>query len=278
MNRQKVIELCNSHSLAPNKKLGQNFLVNDAIINKILGALDPKSSDKILEIGPGLGAVSEPLSKVGCPLTLIEIDSGLASYLKESLAGDNVRVIHHDFLKHQRDDDYNKVISNLPYYCASEILFTIAQNYDVDSLYVMIQKEMADRMVAKPGTPTYGALSVTLGLYFDVKYLFNVPSSSFYPRPDVLSGFVELKSHKRYDMAPVEYDLFHKLVKSSFWGRRKQIQKALKSSPHIDLSSESIDKALLSGNIEKSRRGETLNIEDYLSLTKFLRNEYESIK
>lgn len=272
MKRGEVIAIASDYGLAPNKKLGQNFLIDDGITGKIIDAVSPRAVDKILEVGPGLGALTFILAEKAQSLTAVEIDSGLYRYLKDRFAEvANVTLQHSDFLKSEFPDNYDKVVSNLPYYCASEILFKAAVLFKTANLYVMLQREMAERLIALPGTKDYGALSVTLGYYYTPAILMNVPREAFYPRPDVASVFMRLE-RKSGTLNRDENEMFHKIVKSAFWGRRKTILTALSNSPHISIEKEVIKEGLAAAGFDEKLRGEQYNTDEYCKLAKILYN------
>jgi 16S rRNA (adenine1518-N6/adenine1519-N6)-dimethyltransferase len=274
MKKTDVISIIQQYGLAPNKKLGQNFLISEQHIGKIIDAVSPGADEAILEIGPGLGAVTNRLAQVVRKLTVIEIDSGFVRYLGDAFGGcDNVEVIHNDFLETRIDGDYSKVVSNLPYYCASEILFRLAREYSAPEVFVLIQKEMADRILSRPGNKNYGAMSVTLGFYFETSILFNIGKDCFYPRPEVNSSFIKLVRREFLPLNTEEIHLFHAIVKSAFWGRRKTIIRALAESPHLSLGSELARRVLDGSGILHSTRGEDLSIDDYVRLTSALHKE-----
>ncbi len=270
MNKALILEIAEKYNLAPNKKLGQNFLINDQIINRIVDVCNPDGED-ILEIGPGLGSISEGLARRGGTYTAVEIDSGFYRYLLDLFRDrENARIIHSDFLKSQPEDRFSVIVSNLPYYCASEILFTIAEKYRAENVYVMMQKEMGERLVSKPGSAAYGAMTVTLSYYYNIEHLFYVPADSFYPRPDVRSSFLALRRKERV-LKPEDEELFHLLVKSVFWGRRKTLLKAASDSPHLNYTRAFLEHVLGECNIKGNLRGESLGLEDFIKITEAIR-------
>ncbi len=267
MNKSDIHRITEEYGLAPNKKLGQNFLINDEIIRRIVDSCAPDSRD-ILEIGPGLGAISQGLAERGLSYTAVEIDSGFVRYLSDLFSGkENVTVIHADFLKSELDDRFNVIVSNLPYYCASEILFRIAERFSAPEVYGMMQKEMGDRITAKPGSENYGALTVTLTYYFDVKVLFHVNGECFYPRPEVRSSFLGFRRKDKIFTKAEDDEMFHLVVKSAFWGRRKTLHKSLAESPHLDFSRDFIQSVLRECGIDPDVRGEKLALEEFVRLT-----------
>ena len=270
MKKKEIIAIAGFYGFAPIKKLGQNFLSDDGIASKIIAAVSPCADDDIIEVGPGLGALTGLLAKSCRSLTAVEIDSGLCRYLAERYVLDkNVKIEHADFLKYSPEDIYTKAVSNLPYYCASSILFKMAAMLTKADLYVMLQKEMAERISASPGSKEYGALTVSLGYYYSPKVLFQAPREVFHPRPDVMSVFLKLE-RKPPLLNEAENFLFHEIVKSSFWGRRKTILSALSSSPHLSFSREQIREALAQAGIDEKTRGEQHGLEKYCELARTL--------
>ena len=270
MKKKEIVGIAGSYGFTPIKKLGQNFLSDDGITSKIIAAVSPCADDDIIEVGPGLGALTVPLAKSCRNLTAVEIDSGFCRYLAERFALDkNVRIEHADFLKYSPDDTYTKAVSNLPYYCASAILFKMALALSKADLYVMLQKEMAERISARPDSKEYGALTVSLGYYYSPKVLFQVPREVFYPRPDVASVFLKLE-RKLPLLNETENLLFHEIVKSSFWGRRKTILSALSSSPHLSFGKGQIGDALAQAGIDEKTRGEQHGLDKYCALARAL--------
>lgn len=267
MNKNDILRITKEYSLAPNKKLGQNFLINDEVIKKICNICRPENK-RVLEIGPGLGSVSIPLADKSLSYTAVEIDSGFVRYLSDVFGNrSNVKIIHADFLKTAIEDRFDIIVSNLPYYCSSEILFRIAEYLTAENVFVMVQKEMAERITAKPGTGNYGALTVTLYYYFDSRILFHVSGESFFPRPDVKSSFLHLVRKQAYFKDKEHEKMFHLLVRSAFWGRRKTLLKSLADSPHIRLDRVMVEKIIRDCGISPGIRGEKLSPGEFIKLT-----------
>ncbi len=273
MNKSDILKITEEYGLAPNKKFGQNFLINDSVIQRIVDSCSPEGQS-ILEIGPGLGSISLPLAERSLSYTAVEIDSGFVRYLEDVFKPEgnreinkNVEIIHADFLKSDINKNFDVIVSNLPYYCASEILFRIAKNFTAEKILVMMQKEMAERVIAKPGSETYGALTVTLSYYFSSKILFHIAGESFYPRPDVKSSFLQLVRKARYFTLPEHEEMFHLIVKSVFWGRRKTLLKSLTDSPHLEIKREVVENILQICGIRPDVRGEKLSLEEFIKLT-----------
>ncbi len=266
MNKTEILEITRKYGLNPGKALGQNFLVSGEICGRIIDLLDLHEGKKVLEIGPGLGSLTEGIVESGTLLTAVEIDSGFAGYLRERFGRrKNVEIIHDDFLKADIPGGFHSVVSNLPYYCSSEILFRLAAEFTAPDLFVMLQRELGERICSGPGEKSYGALTLNLGLYFESRRLFDIPRSAFYPRPDVISSFMHLKRKERIPDRR-KREVFHLLVKSAFWGRRKTILKSLSASPHLEISREKGEQLLEMAGIGKSVRGEELGMEEFLRM------------
>ncbi|HOT45695.1 MAG TPA: 16S rRNA (adenine(1518)-N(6)/adenine(1519)-N(6))-dimethyltransferase RsmA [Spirochaetota bacterium] len=273
MKVHDIKEIIGNLGLHPNKRLGQNFLVSPEARERIVGAMECCPADRVLEIGPGLGSLTELLLERAGHVTAVEIDAGFCRYLSERFgARRNFTLIHGDFLKDPPPDGFTKIASNLPYYCSSEMLFQFTR-YTAPRVYVMLQKELADRVTASPGGKSYGALTVTLGFYYETRRVFTVPRESFYPRPDVMSAFLKLSRRAALPLAGGEIGLFHLLVKSAFWGRRKTILAALSGSPHMDIGREGAARILAEVGIDRGRRGEELGLEEYIALARAMRGE-----
>ncbi len=270
MNRRDVIEIGKNFNIKPNKMLGQNFLIDNNIITKIINALNINKESMVLEIGPGLGALTGFLIEKAKHVTVVEIDSGIYNYLSHKF-GDysNISIVHGDILKEHPNNNFNIIVSNLPYYCASEIIFMLAKEYKAEDIFITIQKELAMRIMSRAGEKNYGALTVNAGLYFDAEILFNIGGGAFYPKPEVSSAFVRLK-RKRIALNCREISLFHSIVKSAFWGRRKTIATSLRDSPHLDLSRDKVDAVLKNAGIDLRSRGEDLSIDDYIKIVRTL--------
>ncbi|MFH0977444.1 MAG: 16S rRNA (adenine(1518)-N(6)/adenine(1519)-N(6))-dimethyltransferase RsmA [Spirochaetota bacterium] len=269
MNTKTIIEIIRENNLYPNKKLGQNFLCNDGIIKKIIEVSAVDKDDAVLEIGPGLGGLTAMLVAKAGSVTAVEIDSGLFSYLNfRFIAVDNLTILHSDFLKTDLNAVFTKAIANLPYYCSSEMLFHLAVKYKIKEIFVMLQKEMAERILSAPGSKTYGALTVALGLYYEAKILFNIDKKSFYPQPDVSSAFIYFKRREDIGLSDDELRLFHSIVKSAFWGRRKTLKKGLTDSPHLVVDKAIIINTFNELNINEKIRGEDLSIEEFKNITR----------
>ena len=278
MNTVEIKRTIAGLGLHPNRRLGQNFLVSPEARERIVGAMECGPADRVLEVGPGLGSLTELLLDRAGHVTAVEIDAGFCRFLSGRFgARENFTLIHGDFLKNPPPDIFSKIVSNLPYYCSSGMLFEMSR-YAAPQVYVMLQKELADRVTASPGGKSYGALTVTLGFYYEARRVFTVPRESFYPRPDVTSAFLKLSRRPSLPLDGDGIGLFHLLVKSAFWGRRKTILAALSGSPHLDLGREGAARVLAGAGIDHGRRGEELGLEEYINLARAMGNVVISTK
>lgn len=262
------------------KSLGQNFLIDQNILNKIVDSAELTENSTAIEIGPGIGVLTQEMAKRCRRVIAVEIDDTLIPILNETLANyENIKIIHEDALK----VDFNKLIqeeklediklvANLPYYVTTPILTKLLMDkIPLKSIIVMIQKEVADRIVAKPGTKEYGSLSILVQYYCDVHKVCKVSRNCFMPPPKVESSVI------RMDIRPPKYDtkdenLFFNVVRHAFNMRRKTLSNALKP---IGLSEEMLKEAFENANIEGNRRGETLSIEEFVNLSNAI---YEKLK
>jgi 16S rRNA (adenine1518-N6/adenine1519-N6)-dimethyltransferase len=271
MTRKEIIQFLKDNTLSPNKRLGQNFLCDATVTTRIIQAAEISASDSVLEIGPGLGELTSMLLETGCSLTSVEIDSGLHRYLAQKIIGHGrFTLVHADFLKTEKLGSFNKIAANLPYYCASEILFKCSEEYSPDLMCVMLQKEMAERIVSKPGTESYGAMTVMLAAKYSADIAFDVSPTSFYPSPDVTSSVLVLRRSQTVQLTADEFSIFALLVKSSFWGRRKTLVKSCSSSPHHKFERAILLDALSSLGLNDSIRGEALSVDQFASIARII--------
>ena len=270
MKRVEIIDICNARGIHPNRRFGQNFLCDRAVLNRIIDGAAINGDDRILEIGPGLGVLTEALARKAHSVKAVEIDSGLVGYLRDRFRDiENIEIVHADFLKYRVEGEFTKSVSNLPYYCSSEILFRTAREYRMD-VFAMLQREMAERIVSKPGSKSFGALTVTLSLYYETVILFNVNRGSFYPQPDVASSFIGLTRRDSSSLIEGEIELFHRIVRAAFWGRRKKLVNALTDSPHLDISRGLVRGVLGELHIDEGMRGEDLTPEQFKELSRMM--------
>ena len=256
-------------NVTPKKFLGQHFLIDENISKKIVNSVSLKEFDKIVEIGPGKGALTKYLFKFSDKLILIEYDTESVKFIKSSFKKHNPNIIKRDFLKYNLTDillqtSKNLIIGNFPYNISSQIIFKILDNYLlVDNLIGMFQKEVAERIVSKPNTKEYGIISIKTQLLFDVKILFNVSPNVFSPKPRVNSSVISMIRKKKIN---VDFDLklFDRLVKLSFQQRRKKIKNSLKK---LDIKENILEDSIF------GLRPEQLSVNDFIRLTQKISNE-----
>lgn len=263
------------HNFKFSKSLGQNFLIDDNVIDKILNGARLSEGDNIIEVGPGIGTLTREMGKIADKVVAIEIDKSLIPILKETLGGfDNIEVVNNDILKvnieelvkEKFDNKPIKLVANLPYYITTPIVMKfLEENIPVTDIVVMVQKEVADRMNAKPSTKDYGALSVAVQYYCDTEIVAKAPRHMFIPQPNVDSTVIGLhvREEKKYNVD--NEDIFFKTVKASFGQRRKTLLNSLGGLGF--LNKDDIKEVLKQSNIDEKRRGETLTIEEFATLS-----------
>ncbi len=278
-NPQKTIEIIQKYEFAFQKKFGQNFLIDTHVLDKIIAAAGVTKDDCVLEIGPGIGTMTQYLAESARHVVTVEIDSNLIPILNETLADyENVTVIHADILKvdiNQITEQYNggrpiKVVANLPYYITTPIVMGLFENMvPIDNITVMVQKEVADRMQVGPGSKDYGALSLAVQYYAEPYIVANVPPNCFIPRPNVGSAVIRLTRHKEPPVKAEDSGLMFRLIRASFNQRRKTLQNGLNNSPEIPFTKEQIMAAIESLGLGPSVRGEALTLEQFASLSNY---------
>lgn len=279
-NPQKTIEIIQKYEFAFQKKFGQNFLIDAHVLNKIIISADITEEDCVLEIGPGIGTMTQYLAEAAGRVIAVEIDRSLIPILEETLAGyDNVTVINEDILKvdiNALAQKYNggkmiKVVANLPYYITTPIIMGLFEAHvPVKSITVMVQKEVAQRMQAGPGTKDYGALSLAVQ-YYAVPYIAaNVPPNCFIPRPGVGSAVIRLTLHEEPPVVVQDEKLLFKIIRASFNQRRKTLLNGLNNSPEIAASKEQIQEAIRELGVLPGVRGEALTLAQFAELSDIL--------
>lgn len=278
-NPQKTIEIIQKYEFAFQKKFGQNFLIDTHVLDKIIAAAGVTKADCVLEIGPGIGTMTQYLAESARHVVAVEIDSNLIPILKETLGEyENVTVIHDDILKadiNQITEQYNsgrpiKVVANLPYYITTPIIMGLFENkVPIDNITVMVQKEVADRMQVGPGSKDYGALSLAVQYYAEPYIVANVPPNCFMPRPSVGSAVIRLTRHKEPPVNAEDPGLMFRLIRASFNQRRKTLQNGLNNSPEVPYAKEQIAEAIESLGLGPSVRGEALTLEQFASLSNY---------
>lgn len=268
--REVTTHILKTFNLRADKRLGQNFLVDEEIVNKIAAAAELSEADTVLEVGPGIGTLTQALALTGAKVVAVELDRRLLPVLEKTLAGyDNVEIINEDILKldikKAVPQDNFKVVANLPYYITTPIIFNLLeQKLPMERLVVMVQKEVAERIAARPGGKDYGALSVAIQYYTEPEIAFAVPSSAFIPQPSVDSAVIVCKRRSTPAVDVVDEKLFFRVVKAAFSVRRKMLSNALKN---MGITGEQVNSWLELAGIDGKRRGETLSLEEFASLT-----------
>ena len=275
-NPQNTIEVLQKYNFSFQKKFGQNFLIDTHVLDKIIQSANITEDDMVLEIGPGIGTMTQYLAQAAGKVIAVEIDKNLIPILEDTLSGyDNVRVINEDVLKLDlkklADEENNgkpvKVVANLPYYITTPIIMGLFENHvPISSITIMVQKEVADRMQVGSGTKDYGALSLAVQYYARPQIIANVPPNCFMPRPKVGSAVIQLV---RYEEPPVQVDnekLMFRLIRASFNQRRKTLVNGLKNSQELDFSKEEIEKAMAETGIPVNVRGEALTLAEFADL------------
>jgi 16S rRNA (adenine1518-N6/adenine1519-N6)-dimethyltransferase len=275
-NPQKTIEVIQKHGFDFQKKFGQNFLIDSHVLDKIIAAAQITKEDFVLEIGPGIGTMTQYLAEAAREVTAVEIDRNLIPILQETLAPyDNVTILNQDILKtdiaamaQERNGGRPiKVVANLPYYITTPIIMGLFESgVPLDNITVMVQKEVALRMQAGPGTKDYGALSLAVQYYADPYIAANVPPNCFIPRPNVGSAVIRLTRHQEMPVQVRDEKLMFKLIRASFNQRRKTLVNGLKNSPELPFSKEEITAALAQVGLQENIRGEALTLEQFAAL------------
>lgn len=276
-NPQNTIEVLQKYKFNFQKKFGQNFLIDTHVLDKIIASAEITKDDFVLEIGPGIGTMTQYLAQAAGEVVAVEIDKNLIPILEDTLNGyENVTVINDDVLKvdievlarERNDGKPIKVVANLPYYITTPIIMGLFEKHvPLKSITVMVQKEVADRMQVGPGTKDYGALSLAVQYYAKPYIVANVPPNCFMPRPKVGSAVIRLD---RYDEPPVKVKderLMFKIIRASFNQRRKTLANGLNNSPEISVSKEIITEAIESLGRGASVRGEALTLEEFAKLS-----------
>lgn len=276
---QKTIEIIQKHNFTFQKKFGQNFLIDPHVLDKIVRAAGVAGDDCVLEIGPGIGTMTQYLAERARHVVAVEIDRNLIPILAETLEGyDNITILNDDILKVDINElarVYNqsrplKVVANLPYYITTPIIMGLFESrVPVDNITVMVQKEVADRMQAGPGSKDYGALSLAVGYYAKPYIAANVPPNCFMPRPNVGSAVIRLTRHQKPPVEVKDPGLMFRLIRASFNQRRKTLQNGLNNSPEVPFSKEMIGAAIESLGLPPSVRGETLTLEQFAGLSDY---------
>ncbi|MPY20818.1 16S rRNA (adenine(1518)-N(6)/adenine(1519)-N(6))-dimethyltransferase RsmA [Paenibacillus glucanolyticus] len=280
---RRTKEIISRHGFSFKKSLGQNFLIDQNILYKIVEAAGLDEDKGALEIGPGIGALTEKLAQTAGTVTAIEIDQRLIPILREVLEPyENVKVHHGDVLKVDLHELFQQdfggvskvsVVANLPYYVTTPILMKLLEEkLPLENIVVMIQKEVAERMAAAPGSKDYGSLSIAVQYYSEPKLVCIVPHTVFIPQPNVASAVIRLAVREEPPVSVEDEGFFFEVVQASFAQRRKTIANNLKSRFFAGEGRERLEQLLQEAGIVPSRRGETLSIEEYAKLSNVLYN------
>ena len=261
--------ICKRFDIKMSKKLGQNFLIKRGIVDEIVHAAELTPGEPVLEVGPGIGTLTQGLAQSGADVTAIELDRRLLEVLDTTLASyDNVHIVHGDVLKLDVPSIMNhkpfKVVANLPYYITTPIIMSLLESkLPIERLVVMVQKEVALRMVAKPGTKDYGALSVAVQYYTEPDIVLDVPPKSFLPAPAVTSSVIRCVLRDKPPVDVIDEKLFFRVVKAGFAQRRKTFSNTMKTT---GLSKDRIEELLAKANIDGQRRGETFTLQEFADI------------
>ncbi len=276
-NPQKTIEVIQKYEFAFQKKFGQNFLIDTHVLDKIISAAEITKDDLVVEIGPGIGTMTQYLACAAREVVAIEIDKMLIPILQDTLSAyDNVTIINEDVLKvdlNKLAEEKNggrpvKIVANLPYYITTPIIMGLFENHvPLHSITVMVQKEVADRMRMGPGTKDYGALSLAVQYYAEPYLVANVPQNCFMPRPKIGSAVIRLTMHEKPPVTVGDEKLMFRLIRASFNQRRKTLANGLNNSPELNFSKEQIAAAIEKLGVSPSIRGEALTLKEFAQLT-----------
>ena len=279
-NPQRTIEVIKKYEFCFQKKFGQNFLIDGHVLDKIIAGAGVTKDDMVLEIGPGIGTMTQYLAEAAGKVVAVEIDRNLLPILQETLADyDNVKVIHADVLsldleklvQEENGGRPIKVVANLPYYITTPIIMALfEQHVPLANVTVMVQKEVAVRMKSGPGSKDYGALSLAVQYYVEPYIVANVPCNCFMPRPNVDSAVIRLT---RYEEPPVQVKdekMLFKIIRASFNQRRKTLQNGLNNSSELNFTKDQIAAAIAEAGFSPSVRGEALTLEQFAKLTDIL--------
>lgn len=287
-NPTNTLAIINKYDFIFQKKYGQNFLIDDNIVEKIVREAGVTKDDFVLEIGPGIGTMTQVLCEHAREVVAVEIDDKLIPILKETLGEfDNVSVIHNDILKvdiaalakERNGGKPIKVVANLPYYITTPIIMGLFESkVPIDSITIMVQKEVADRMQVGPGTKDYGALSLAVQYYAKPEIVVNVPPTCFMPRPNVGSAVIRLVRHENVPVDVKDEKLMFKIIRASFNQRRKTLANGLSNSSEIHLSKEVITTSIEKLGRGPSIRGEALTLSEFAELSNIIYEEIHNKK
>ena len=275
-NPKKTIEVLQKYDFVFQKKYGQNFLIDTHVLDKIINAAEITEQDFVLEIGPGIGTMTQYLASRAREVFAVEIDRALIPILEDTLSDfKNVTILNEDILKvdiRKLAEEHNqgkpiKVVANLPYYITTPIIMGLfEEKVPVESITVMVQKEVADRMQTGPGSKDYGALSLAVQYYASPYIVANVPPNCFMPRPKVGSAVIRLSRHEKPPVEVKDSSLMFRIIRASFNQRRKTLVNGLKNAGDLDFTKEQIEKAVSDCGFPAGVRGEALTLENFAAL------------
>ena len=281
-NPKYTIEVLQKYDFVFQKRFGQNFLIDSHVLEKIMDASQITKEDFVLEIGPGIGTMTQYLAEAAREVAAVEIDHSLIPILKDTLKDwDNVTIINDDILKvdirklalEKNDGKPVKVVANLPYYITTPIIMGLFENQvPISSITVMVQKEVADRMQVGPGTKDYGALSLAVQYYARPEIVANVPPNCFMPRPKVGSAVIRLEKYENPPVQVKDEKLMFRIIRASFNQRRKTLVNSLKNSNELSYSKEEIESVLEKIGIPLNIRGEALTLEQFADIANGFKN------
>ena len=276
-NPQNTIEVLQKYRFNFQKKFGQNFLIDTHVLDKIIDASGVTEDDFVLEIGPGIGTMTQYLCERAREVVAVEIDKNLIPILSDTLKNySNVTVINEDILKldicklaeEKNQGKPIKVVANLPYYITTPIIMGLFESHvPIDSITIMVQKEVAERMQEGPGSKEYGALSLAVQYYAKPEIVANVPPNCFMPRPNVGSAVIRLTRHEKPPVEVEDEKLMFRIIRASFNQRRKTLANGLNNSPEIHLPKEVIQESIVSLGVPENIRGEALSLEQFADLS-----------
>ena len=276
-NPKRTIEVLQKYDFVFQKNFGQNFLIDTHVLDKIISAAEITKDDFVLEIGPGIGTMTQYLACAAREVVAVEIDKALIPILEDTLQEySNVTVLNEDILRvdiKKLADEHNggkpiKVVANLPYYITTPIIMGLFEgDVPIESITVMVQKEVADRMQVGPGTKEYGALSLAVQYYAEPYIVANVPPNCFMPRPKVGSAVIRLTRHAEPPVEVADTKLMFRIIRASFNQRRKTLANGLNNSPELSFGKEEIQRAIKACGFPEGIRGEALTLEEFAALT-----------
>lgn len=269
---QNTIALIKAHDFSFKKRFGQNFLIDSHVLDKIIRGAEIGKEDAVLEIGPGIGTLTQALCEAAGEVTAVEIDRDLIPILEKTLAAyDNVRIINEDILKLDLSaisEKPLKVVANLPYYITTPIIMGLFESgAPLLSITVMVQKEVADRMQAAPGGKDYGALSLAVQYYAEAEIIANVPPNCFIPRPGVGSAVIRLTKHAAPPVQPKDEKFMFRLIRAAFAQRRKTLVNTLRNDSSLSYSREQLEAVLAAMGLPAAVRGERLSLAEFAELS-----------